>query len=121
VNDAELRQRLSELEATREEIRAEMDDLLQELASTEEDSFAMRFAQRMMDERDDARRRIAELESVLTSIDTSAEAKRQAILADAVLMRRVISNIINQPLMARDQVQSHLILVHEKVRGRSYE
>lgn len=124
-----LHERAEQLERAREEIRSELDEVLRELANlgTDDDDFAMRYAQRMMDERDEARRRIAELESKLTegATDaelraTEAEARLAGVLVDAGKMRSVIENIINQPLMERDQVQSRLLLIHEQVRGRNY-
>lgn len=117
-----LHERAEQLERAREEIRTELDEVLRELSNlgTDDDDFAMRYAQRMMDERDEARRRIAELESVLTERTNEAEARLAEVLVDAGTMRTAISNIINDPLLKRDQVQSRLLLIHEKVRGRNY-
>lgn len=129
TDKALLHQRAEALERQREEIRQELDEVLRELANlgSDEDDFAMRFAQRMMDERDEARRRIAELESKLTEKQTEAEIRAQAaearlatLLVDAGTMRTAISSIINDPLLERSQVQARLLVVHERVRDRNY-
>jgi hypothetical protein len=117
-----LHARAAELERARDEIREELDGVLRELAeaSGNDDSFAMRFAQRMMDERDAAQRRIAELESMITSADALAESRFNEALMDASTMRDAIHRIVQDPLMSRERVQSVLLLIHEKVRNHVY-
>lgn len=117
-----LHARAAKLERARDEIREELDGVLRELAEVtgNDDSFAMRFAGRMMDERDAAQRRIAELESMVTSADALAEARFNEALMDASKMRDIIHRILQNPLMPREQVQSALLLVYEKVRDHVY-
>lgn len=113
---AELQERARHLEARAAAIREELDDIYAELTDSEEDSFMFRLAARFQEERDTARRELAVVKAQLSTDETTWEARFRAVESRFHQMRRVIAAIVNDPLSPRDQVQSSLLLVHEKVR-----
>lgn len=128
MDKSDLHARAAELEQARDAIREELDGILRELAEGDEDSFAMRFAQKKMDERDDALRRVKELESMLAGGQTDLEAAfasltaaHNSLVLHATAMRTRIGTIINDPKLPRDQVQSRLMLIWEKVRDEVWQ
>ncbi len=112
----ELQRRALELETQQAAIREELDGILAELAGDEEDSFIFRLAARFQEERDQARREVAVLKAQLSSDETTWEARFRALEARFQQARTVIAGIVNNPLSSRDQVQSTLLLVNERIR-----
>lgn len=112
----ELHERARELEAQATKIRNELDEIYAASASDEGDELLIRMADRFRAERDEARRELAKLNAQLSSADNDWEARFRATEARFLQARRVVSTIVNDPLMARDRVQSALLLLNEKIR-----
>ncbi len=104
-------------------IRGELHEIYAALVEDEDDRLFMRMAERFREERDEALARLARATSQLSSADSEAkaaaeswQARFRAVESRFLDTRAVVASIINNPLMPRDQVQSALLLVHERIR-----
>lgn len=111
-----LQRRALELEAQQAAIREELDDILAALADDEDDSFMFRLATRFQEERDAALRELAALKGKLASEETAWEARFRALESRFQQARSTIARVVDHPLWPRDQVQSELLLVNERIR-----
>lgn len=74
-------------------------------------------AERFQRERDEARARIEELESDVNARVIALEAAKNAAEARAAKFASVCQNIVNNPKLPREQVQSQLLLVIQQTGG----
>lgn len=118
MDTAELHRLAESLEAGRGEIGRQLDELYTYIAGEEDgrDSFMVRVADRFREERDQARRELAELKAEVGAAEGHYEAKYNSLVLTFTALRTTVGKLINTPLSTRDQVQSALMLAYEKVR-----
>jgi hypothetical protein len=117
---AELMDRAESLSAAREEMRGELEDVLAGIAqlssgdSEARKDWLVQFAARMQEERDEARRELVALQAKVAAADIGDEAKLRALEAGSHVLRAVCGDILNTPLMPREQVQSRLLMATQR-------